>query len=619
VSSFSRLDTLPEEILHHSLKDSIRVEKARRSIHAFTSYTFNDFISAKHNICMCEYIDAWVDGEIQNLMIFTPPRFGKTISENSRILLADGTEKEIKNIKIGDYVYSISFSFNMNLQKRKVISTLISGVKKLSLLKLINGCEIYGSREHRFYVCDESRNKVGYKQLKDILNNDLILTSIDGVPKYYKVDKIEYDVKEEKAYDLEIEGLHNYIANGIVTHNSEIVSRRLPPYILGRKKKVEVIATSYSQSLASFNSRKARNIISTYEYQKLFPYVQLSKERAAVEEWETTSDGSYKCAGIGGGIGGRGFHYGIIDDPVKERKEAESQTVREGIWDWYTSVFYTRRAPGAQILLITTRWHKEDLAGKLLTQYEEGAGVKWTVLNLPALCISNDDILGRRIGEPLWPERFSKAEMEQIRKVIGAYDWASLYEGSPVPSGGEKIKREWFDVIDKPPEDLTWYRYWDLAVTAKSTANRTASICMAKDEDGHYFLKDLIHGQWSWPQVRKIILTSCHIDGAGVSVGIEKGGQQGGFIDDVLADPQFADYDIKAYPADTDKLTRALPWIARAEARKIHLVRGRWINDFLDVCGDFTGLGDARDDEIDAVSGAYRMTNEVIETTIRLI
>jgi len=333
----------------------------------------------------------------------------------------------------------------------------------------------------------------------------------------------------------------------------------------------------------------------------------------------TTSGGSYKCAGIGGGISGRGFHYGIIDDPIKERKEAESQTTRESIWNWYTSAFYTRRAPGAQILLITTRWHMDDLAGRLLKQYEEGAGVKWTVLNLPALCLGNDDVLGRRIGEPLWPERFSKEEMEQIKKVVGAYDWSSLYEGNPVPSGGEKIKREWFKIIDQAPEDLFWYRYWDLAVTAKASADSTASICMARDDKGNYYLKDMITGQWTWPDVRRVMLASCQLDGYEVPVGIEKAGQQGGFIDDVLSDPQFADFCVKAYSVDNDKLTRALPWIARAEAGKVFIVRGKWVNNFLDVCSSFTGFGDKQDDEIDAVSGAYRMVNEEVETTVRLI
>jgi len=613
------LEHISDKDLNTSLRHALRIEKARRSLLDFTDYTFSDFIIAKHNICICEYIDAWVSGEISNLMITTPPRFGKTLAGDSRILLADGTEKLIKDVVVGDRVCSISLSFNYNIVSRQVKSTMISGVKKLSLLKLVNGCQVYGSREHRFYIYDQNTSENKYKQLKDILKSDLVLTSLNGVPTPVKVDKIEYDVKEEKAYDLEIEGVHNYIANGIVTHNSELVSRRLPPYLLGKKPKTEVMSISYSQSLASFNSRKARSVIVSPEYQDIFPGVNLYPGRAAVEDWETTNGGSFKCAGIGGGIGGRGYHYGIIDDYIKERKEAESPTVRESIWDWYTSTFYPRRAPGAQILVITTRWHKEDLAGKLLAQYEEGTGIPWVVLNLPALCLDNNDILNRRIGEALWPERYSQKEMETIRKVIGIYDWASLYEGNPIPSGGEKIKRHWFDVVDRAPEELTWCRFWDLAVSSKSTADRTASIAMAKDEDGHYYLRDLIRGQWEWPQTKRIIRSTCKNEGADVRVGIEKAGQQQGFIDDIIADPEFADYSVLGYNVDSDKLTRALPWIARAEAGRVHLVRGRWVNDYLDICQEFTGTGDKRDDEIDTTSGAYKMVNETVEARIRVI
>lgn len=395
---------------------------------------------------------------------------------------------------------------------------------------------------------------------------------------------------------------------------TELVSRRLPAYLLGKFNNAKIIATSYGQTLADKNSRHTKVIIESEQYQNLFPNTKISKRKDTVEEWETTNDGEYLCSGIGGGITGSGFRWGLIDDPIKDRKQAESRTYRDNIWEWFTSTFFTRMdLDGGQILLIQTLWHKDDLAGRLLDMQKSGEGIKWTVLSLPAIA-EKDDIF-RNEGEALFPEKFPLKRLFEIKATIGNYDWSSLYQGKPVPPEGQKIHSEWFNVIDKVPDGLNWVRFYDLAVSTKTTADNTASFAMA-EKDGNIYLRDLIMGQWEWPQTRKIMHTNCQIDGPDCIVGIEQAGQQEGFIQDVKKDELFEKYIIKGITSDTDKLTRALPWIARAEAGKVYLINGRWITKkyvcagnrtFFDICDDFTGHDDTCDDPIDAISGCYKM------------
>jgi len=386
---------------------------------------------------------------------------------------------------------------------------------------------------------------------------------------------------------------------------SELVSRRLPAYILGRYPSAQVLAVSYGQGLANSMSREVKAILTSRKYGEIFPGVGLGRTPNAVDDWMTTSGGIYKCAGVRGGITGRGFDFGIIDDPVKNRMEAESKTVRQGVWDWYTSTFYTRQQPEAKILITQTRWHEDDLAGRLLkAQQEDPHADTWTILRLPALAEKNDP-LDRSEGESLWPESFPRDKLITIQANLGSYDWQALYQQRPALAGGSKIKPSWFKIIDKAPEGLSWVRYWDLAVSAKKTADFTASVALSICENGDIYIRDMIRGQWIWPETRKIMVLTAKAEG--IPIGIESAGQQQGFIDELTRDSDLAAFSIKGIRPAADKLTRALPWIARAEAGQVHLVRGQWIAAFLSECAHFTGTNDAQDDQIDCISGAYQM------------
>jgi len=350
-------------------------------------------------------------------------------------------------------------------------------------------------------------------------------------------------------------------------------------------------------------------------YASVFPATRIGgkKDKAAVHEWETSEGGGLKSISTGTGIVGFGFNFGIIDDPHKDRKSAESRASRESVVEWYRSSFYPCRQPDASILIISTRWHVFDLCGTLLAAQEEDYNSdKWDVLDLPAI-LDRTPIEGdpRQMGEALWPSMFPLTELAKIKATMGSYDWEAIYQQRPVPPGGGKIRREWFSdkVIDIAPEGLRWVRFYDIAVSTKEAADYTASVAAAIDDAGNVYLRDMIRGRWEWPDVHRMLITTSKVEG--IPVGFEVGGQQGGFFQELQRDPELRGIALKSYKPSADKLTRALPWIARAEAGKVYLVRGKWLADFLEECQFFTGASGDQDDQIDAVSGAYIMLGGV--------
>ena len=235
---------------------------------------------------------------------------------------------------------------------------------------------------------------------------------------------------------------------------SELVSRRLPAYILGRDPNATIIAASYGSDLARRMNRDVQRIIDSPEYWRLFPNTQLwgrNVRSVADGSYLRNSDlfeiveyrGYYMASGVGGALTGMGSQFMILDDPVKNRKEANSATYRQSVWEWYTSTFYTRLAPGGNILLIVTRWHEDDLAGRLIAAAKaDSKADQWTVLNLPA--VAEDPVAPydpRQPGEVLWPTRWDAAEMARKRAAVGERDWASLYQQRPSPDEGEIFKR----------------------------------------------------------------------------------------------------------------------------------------------------------------------------------
>ncbi len=235
---------------------------------------------------------------------------------------------------------------------------------------------------------------------------------------------------------------------------SELTSRRLPAYLFGRNPNEEIIACSYSLDLAGRMNRDVQRVMGTPRYAQLFPDTSLSGGRTQSDDSYTKNTsifeivghtGSYRAAGVGGGVVGMGFTKGIIDDFCKNREEADSPTMRQKWREWYAGAFAPAQAPGAGILITATRWHREDLCGWLLELAKNDPKAdQWHVLTLPAICEGEPHPEDhRKPGEALWPTRYPVAELEKI-KANSLYEWSGQYQQNPIPAGATEWPAEFF-------------------------------------------------------------------------------------------------------------------------------------------------------------------------------
>ena len=303
---------------------------------------------------------------------------------------------------------------------------------------------------------------------------------------------------------------------------STLASVAFPAWHLGRHPNHEFISCSYSGSLAMNFSRKVRQLLREPVYKNVFEKARLDKDSQSIESWQTTQGGGYVAAGVGGGITGKGAHVMVIDDPVKNREDAESDNNRDATWDWYTSTAYTRLSPGGGILVILTRWHDDDLAGRLLKQAEEGAD-QWEVIKYPA--IAEIDETFRKYGESLHPERYNVDALEQIRKAIGPRDWSALYQQNPVSDEGDYFSRDmirYYEDEDIEYAQLNYYCAWDLAIGQRDRNDYSVGIVVGVDEYDNLFVVDVVRGKYDGFELVEQILDLYETWRPGI-VGIERG------------------------------------------------------------------------------------------------
>ena len=303
---------------------------------------------------------------------------------------------------------------------------------------------------------------------------------------------------------------------------STLASVTFPAWHLGKNPNHEFIGCSYSGSLAMSFSRKVRQLLREPNYKNVFNNTFLDRTSQSVESWLTTKGGGYVAAGVGGGITGKGAHVLVIDDPVKNREDAESDFNRESVYNWYTSTAYTRLAPGGGVLIILTRWHDDDLAGRLLTSASKGAD-QWEVVKYPAVAETEEKF--RKEGEALHPERYTVESLKQIRKAIGPRDWSALYQQNPVSDEGDYFSRDMIRYYDSDDIDLSRLKYycaWDLAIGQRDRNDYTVGLVVGVDEDDVMYIVDVVRGRVDGFEIVERILDLYETWKPGI-VGIEKG------------------------------------------------------------------------------------------------
>lgn len=267
---------------------------------------------------------------------------------------------------------------------------------------------------------------------------------------------------------------------------STYTSVEMPAWFLGRNPGASIIAASHTQELAERFGRRVRNIVADAPMRKVFD-VGIAADSAAAGRWDTDKGGEYYAAGVGGSITGRRADLAIIDDPVKSREDADSERSREKAWEWYTNDLLTRLKPGARQVVVMTRWHEDDLGGRILERERN----RWTLIELAMEALPFDP-LGRKTGERLWPEWFTDDMIATAKMDVRG--WNALYQQQPATEEGDYFKRDWFGEYDSLPSGLRMYGASDYAVT-EGGGDYTEHGIFGVDDSKNMYVADWWRGQ----------------------------------------------------------------------------------------------------------------------------
>lgn len=267
---------------------------------------------------------------------------------------------------------------------------------------------------------------------------------------------------------------------------STYASAIFPAWYLGRRPQNSIIACSHTQELADSFGRRVRNLFASAEHGEVFG-VTVAQDSSAANRWSTTAGGEYFAIGVGGSVSGRRADLGIIDDPVKSRQAADSELERQRTWDWYVHDFLPRLKPGAAQILVMTRWHDDDLAGRLLERERH----RWRIIELPMEAMTGD-LLGREPGERLWPDWFTQDMVDAAKLDVRA--WNALYQQQPAAEEGDYFKLDWFGEYDEIPENAIRYGASDYAVT-EGAGDYTEHGIFAVDAWSNVYIEDWWRGQ----------------------------------------------------------------------------------------------------------------------------
>ena len=393
---------------------------------------------------------------------------------------------------------------------------------------------------------------------------------------------------------------------------SELISKYFPAWYLGHKPDNRVILASYEADFAATWGAKARDVLVEHG-EELFD-IKVSSESSARNRWDIMNHtGGMGTSGVGGAITGKGAHLFIIDDPIKNNEEAKSKVKRDKIDDWFKSTAYTRLEPGASMVIIQTRWNEDDLAGRRLQAMEDG-GEEWELIDFPAIA-RDDDILGRKSGEALFPERYPIDELLKIKRNLGSYYWHALYQQKPAPDGGEIFKRSWFRYFNidgdyyilHTPEgekrfaiSSTWVlQTCDPAATEKETNDYFVLSTWAVTPDNDLLLLEVFREHADTVKHEQIMKSAYQkwkpkfqgVENKTFGLNIIQKGVSNGLP-------------IKPLAADTDKVSRARPMSARYETGSVyHRQNTPWLVDFEDEMISFPN--GRHDDQVDTAAYAY--------------
>lgn len=394
---------------------------------------------------------------------------------------------------------------------------------------------------------------------------------------------------------------------------STYTSELLPTYLINTRPRFNLIGASNTATLAEDFSDRSLAIIEQFPELMRF---QLRKKGA--ELWTTRQGGRYRAAGVGAAIAGNRADGALIDDPVRSREDADSELKREKVWNWFISDLRTRLKPGAWIIMIMTRWHEDDLGGRVITR-QPGL---WRVISLPAQAWGTDpetgtvppDLLGREPGQWLWGDdsygygNALKAVKSEYEEAGAMRDWAALYDCRPSGGEGTVFKVHMMETVDEAAPSSHVVRAWDLAATKKvgtSNPDWTRGVKMQRNKDNTYTVLDVVGLRGGPDEVEAAIINTAKADGRTVRVFIPQDPGQAGKSQVKYLTKALAGYRVESSVVTGDKSTRAAPAAAQVNIGNVSCVRGAWTTAFRAELSSFpSGM---HDDQVDAFADAFNM------------
>src|SRR3990167_8157732 len=393
---------------------------------------------------------------------------------------------------------------------------------------------------------------------------------------------------------------------------SLLTSHAFPAWYLGTFPDREILLASYEAEFAAEWGGKARDLFA--EFGKMVWGLTVAEAQRARNHWGIEGHrGAMRTAGAGGSLTGRGASILLIDDPIKNAEEAMSQTHRDHLWDWYRSVAYTRLEPQAAVIVIQTRWHHDDLGGRLLRESTDG-GEPWIVLSMPAIA-EEADVLGRSPGDALWPERFGLEQLAEIKASVGIW-WDALYQQRPTSMEGGLFKSDWLGkrytrsgdafLLDRrlvPLSDMRKFLIVDLAASTKTSADFTVIGAFGALPNGHLVLLDIDRARREGPDIIPAIERMKPKWNASI-VYIEAQGFQLSLVQDARR----RGLPVRELRPDRDKVSRALPATALAEGGMLWLPsHAPWLAAFeAELLAFPRGTHDDQVDVLSYAAGALR-------------
>lgn len=388
---------------------------------------------------------------------------------------------------------------------------------------------------------------------------------------------------------------------------SRLATIATPIWVLENFPELSIILATYGADLSTDFGREVRDL---FEANGHLLNERIRPDVKSVGRFMTTKGGGMLSVGLGGAITGKGANVFLIDDYIKTMKEALSKGKRNDDWEWFTGTAYHRLEPDASMIIIATRWHKDDLIGRIIKEF----GVKseenpfgWDHIKFQAEALANDP-LGRKVGEPLFPERYDEHQLADRKRVLGSLFYNAIFQQEPEDDASKLTDKDWLEIVDHlPPEasGLQYARIWDFGGGKGSESDPTVGTLMAVNPNTRQsWIVDVFRKRMSPETTETEVLLKAEDDGPNCRVYMEQEpGASGLQLISHYKNNILPDFKVEGCPTTTNKVVRAQPFLAACESGKVKLLKRSWNDDYLDEFEEFPD--GPNDDQIDTCAIGY--------------